>query len=150
MGTTKSTINTTHSEIGFKVKHLMFTNVSAIFETYEATITTEEDDFTKSSIKFSTDVASIIINNADRDNHLKSEDFFDADKNPKLTFSSSSSSLNKSENDYELMGELTLNGISKTVKLEAEISDLMKDPWGNTKIGLNIFGEINRKNWGLT
>lgn len=148
MGTTKWTIDPTHSEIGFKVKHMMFTNVSGLFETYEATITTEDDDFTKSSIAFTADVASINTNNADRDNHLKSADFFDADNNPKLTFTSTS--LTNTASGFELTGELALNGVSKTVKLETEISDLMKDPWGNTKIGLNISGEINRKDWGLT
>jgi polyisoprenoid-binding protein YceI len=148
MGTTKWTIDPTHSEIGFKVKHMMFTNVSGLFETYEATITTEDDDFTKSSIAFTADVASINTNNVDRDNHLKSADFFDADNNPKLTFTSTS--LTNTGSGFELTGELALNGVSKTVKLETEISDLMKDPWGNTKIGLNISGEINRKDWGLT
>jgi polyisoprenoid-binding protein YceI len=148
MGTTKWTIDPTHSEIGFKVKHMMFTNVSGLFETYEVTITTEDDDFTKSSIAFTADVASINTNNVDRDNHLKSADFFDADNNPKLTFTSTS--LTNTGSGFELTGELALNGVSKTVKLETEISDLMKDPWGNTKIGLNISGEINRKDWGLT
>ena len=148
MGTTKWTIDPTHSEIGFKVKHMMFTNVSGLFETYEATITTEDDDFTKSAIAFSADVGSINTNNVDRDNHLRSAVFFDADNHPKLTFTSSS--LNKGTNGLELTGELSLNGVTKTVKLEAEISDLMKDPWGNTKIGFNIYGEIHRKDWGLT
>lgn len=147
MATTKWAIDPTHSEIGFKVKHMMFTNVSGMFETYEATITTEDDDFTKSTIEFSADVASVNTNNADRDKHLRSADFFDADNNPKLTFVSSS--LIKNGDDYELTGELTLNGVTKTVKLETEVSDLMKDPWGNTKIGLNISGKINRKNWNL-
>ena len=148
MSTTKWSIDPTHSEIGFKVKHMMFTNVSGKFTTYEATITTEDDDFTKSNIHFSADIASIDTNNADRDNHLKSADFFDADNNPKLTFVSSS--LVKSGDDYELTGELSLHGITKTVKLETEISGELKDPWGNTKVALNINGKINRKDWGLT
>ena len=147
MATIKWVIDPTHSEIGFKVKHMMFTNVSGRFETYEAKITTEDNDFTKSSIEFSANIDSINTNNSDRDNHLKSADFFDAEKNPKLTFVSSS--LVKSGNDYELIGELTLHGITKTVKLETELSGLLKDPWGNTKVGLNISGKINRKDWGL-
>ncbi len=147
MATIRWVIDPTHSEIGFKVKHMMFTNVSGRFETYEAKITTEDNDFTKSSIEFSANIDSINTNNSDRDNHLKSADFFDAEKNPKLTFVSSS--LVKSGNDYELIGELTLHGITKTVKLETELSGLLKDPWGNTKVGLNIFGKINRKDWGL-
>lgn len=147
MATTKWAIDPTHSEIGFKVKHMMFTNVSGKFETYEATITTEDDDFTKSAIEFSANIDSINTNNSDRDNHLKSADFFDAEKNPKLTFVSSS--FAKAGDDYELTGELTLHGVTKTVKLATEFSGLMKDPWGNTKVGLNIVGKINRKDWGL-
>ena len=148
MPTTKWAIDPTHSEVGFKVKHMMFTNVSGKFTTYDATITTEGDDFTKSKINFAADIASIDTNNTDRDNHLKSADFFDADNNPKLTFVSSS--LAKSGDDYELTGELSLHGITKTVKLEAEVSGELKDPWGNTKVALNLNGKINRKDWGLT
>ena len=148
MATTKWTIDPTHSEVGFKVKHMMFTNVSGQFDTYDATITTEDFDFTTSKIEFSADIDSINTGNSDRDNHLKSADFFDAEKNPKLTFVSSS--LVKKGDDYELTGELTVNGITKTVKLETEVSGLLKDPWGNTKVGLNATGKINRTDFGLT
>lgn len=148
MATTKWAIDPTHSEIGFKVKHMMFTNVSGKFESYDATITTEDNDFTQSAIHFSADVASINTNNTDRDNHLKSADFFDADNHPKLTFVSSSFTKIDDEN-YELTGDLSLRGVTKTVKLATELSGIMKDPWGNTKIGLNISGKINRKDWGL-
>ena len=148
MATTKWTIDPTHSEVGFKVKHMMFTNVSGQFETYDATITTEEDDFTKATIEFSAHIDSINTGNSDRDNHLKSADFFDAEKNPKLTFVSNS--LVKKGDAYEITGELTLHGITKTVKLETEVSGLLKDPWGNTKVGLNATGKINRTDFGLT
>ena len=148
MATTKWTIDPTHSEVGFKVKHMMFTNVSGQFDTYNATITTEDFDFTTSKIEFSADIDSINTGNSDRDNHLKSADFFDAEKNPKLTFVSSS--LVKKGDDHELTGELTINGITKTVKLDTEVSGLLKDPWGNTKVGLNATGKINRTDFGLT
>lgn len=147
MATTKWSIDSTHSEVGFKVKHMMFTNVSGKFKTYDAEITTEDDDFTKSEISFSADINSIDTNNTDRDNHLKSADFFDAENHPKLTFKSLS--LTKSGDEYQLTGELTLHGITKTVKLDAEVSGLLKDPWGNTKVAMNISGKINRKDWGL-
>lgn len=147
MATTKWSIDPTHSEVGFKVKHMMFTNVSGKFKTYDAEITTEDDDFTKSEISFSADINSIDTNNTDRDNHLKSADFFDAENHPKLTFKSSS--LTKSGDEYQLTGELSLHGITKTVKLDAEVSGLLKDPWGNTKVAMNISGKINRKDWGL-
>ncbi len=147
MATTKWTIDPTHSEIGFKVKHMMFTNVSGKFKTYEATINTEDDNFENASIEFSADIDSIDTNNADRDNHLKSADFFDAENHPKLTFKATS--FTKSGDDYELTGDLSLRGVTKSVKLQTEFSGLMTDPWGNTKAGLNISGKINRKDWGL-
>jgi polyisoprenoid-binding protein YceI len=148
MATTKWAIDPTHSEIGFKVKHMMFTNVSGIFGTYDATIETEGDNFENASIEFSAEINSISTNNADRDNHLKSGDFFDAENNPKLTFKATS--FTKNGGDYELSGDLSFRGVTKSVKLSAEFSGLMKDPWGNTKAGLNISGKINRKDWGLT
>jgi polyisoprenoid-binding protein YceI len=147
MATTKWTIDPTHSEIGFKVKHMMFTNVSGKFNAYDADIATENDDFTNSKIHFSADINSIDTNNSDRDNHLKSADFFDAENHPKLEFVSTG--LSKSGDDYQLTGDLSLHGVTKPVKLDAEVSGLLKDPWGNTKVALNINGKINRKDWGL-
>jgi polyisoprenoid-binding protein YceI len=148
MATTKWAIDPTHSEIGFKVKHMMFTNVSGKFGTYDATIVTDDDNFENASIEFSADINSIDTNNADRDNHLKSADFFDGDKHPKLTFKASSFTK-KDGHNYELTGDLSIKGVTKTVKFPVEFSGLMKDPWGNTKAGLNIDGKINRKDWGL-
>jgi polyisoprenoid-binding protein YceI len=148
MATTKWSIDPTHSEIGFKVKHMMFTNVSGKFGAYDASITTEGNDFENAAIEFSGDIASIDTANADRDNHLKSADFFDADNNPKLTFKASS--FQKiDDSDYELAGDLNIKGVSKAVKFPVEFSGIMTDPWGNTKVGLSIEGKINRKDWGL-
>lgn len=125
----------------------MFTNVSGKFGIYDATIATEDDNFENAVIEFSADIDSINTNNTDRDNHLKSGDFFDAENHPKLTFKASS--FAKDGGDYELTGDLTLRGVTKSVKFPVEFSGLMKDPWGNTKAGLNISGKINRKDWGL-
>ena len=147
MSTTRWAIDPTHSSVGFKVKHMMFTNVKGNFEKYEATIISEEDDFTNATIEFSADIDSINTNNADRDTHLKSGDFFDAENHPKLTFKASS--FTKSGDDYEIAGDLSMRGVTKFVKFPAEFSGLMTDPWGNTKAGLNISGKINRKDWGL-
>ena len=147
MSTTRWAIDPTHSSVGFKVKHMMFTNVKGNFEKYEATIISEEDDFTNASIEFSADINSINTNNVDRDTHLKSGDFFDAENHPKLTFKASS--FTKSGDDYEIAGDLSMRGVTKFVKFPAEFSGLMTDPWGNTKAGLNISGKINRKDWGL-
>ena len=147
MSTTKWAIDPTHSSVGFKVKHMMFTNVKGNFEKYEATIISDGDDFTNASIEFSADINSINTNNVDRDTHLKSGDFFDAENHPKLTFKASS--FTKSGDDYEIAGDLSMRGVTKFVKFPAEFSGLMTDPWGNTKAGLNISGKINRKDWGL-
>ena len=147
MATTKWAIDPTHSEIGFKVKHMMFTNVSGTFAAYDATITTEEDNFENANFEFSANIDSISTNNLDRDNHLKSGDFFDADNFPKLTFKASS--FTKDGDDYEITGDLSIKEVTKPVKFPVEFSGLMKDPWGNTKAGLNIYGKINRKDWGL-
>lgn len=148
MATTKWAIDPTHSEIGFKVKHMMFTNVSGNFEKYEATFTTEDDTFENAAIEFSADINSINTRNADRDNHLKSADFFDVENHPKLTFKASSFTKVDDEN-YELAGDLEIRGTKKFVKFPVEFSGLMTDPWGNTKAGLIISGKINRKDWGL-
>lgn len=147
MSTTKWAIDPTHSSIGFVVKHMMFTKVRGNFEKYDATIISDETDFSHATIEFSADIDSINTNNADRDKHLKSADFFDAEKNPKLTFKASS--FTKAGDDYEIAGDLSMNGVTKFVKLPAEFSGMMTDPWGNTKAGLNISGKINRKDWGL-
>ncbi len=142
-------IDPTHSEIGFKVKHMMFTNVSGKFNTFTAIIENEDNQFETSTIHFEAEINSIDTNNADRDNHLKSADFFDAGKFPKLSFKSSA--VKKiSESEFEIEGELTVKDVTKTITLATEYSGLMLDPWGNTKAGLSIAGKINRKEFGLT
>lgn len=143
----KWTIDSAHSEIGFKVKHMMFTNVKGHFNDYSAAIDFN-DDLKDANLQFEAKINSITTNNADRDNHLKSPDFFDMDQYPTLNFKSTK--IEGNGNDYEITGDLTIKGITKPVKLNAEFSGLMTDPWGNTKIGLNIDGKINRKDFGLT
>lgn len=148
MSTTKWSIDPTHSEIGFKVKHMMFTNVSGSFQKFDATIETEGDNFETAKIDFTGDIDSITTGNTDRDTHLLSPDFFDAAQYPKISFESNS--FKKiDEGDYELTGNLTLHGVTKPVTLTTEFGGLMKDPWGNTKAGFSITGKINRKDWGL-
>ena len=146
---TKWAIDPTHTEIGFKVKHMMFTNVSGKIATYTATIATDGDNFSNAVIDFTADTDSITTGNADRDAHLLSPDFFDATQFPKLNFTATS--LTKVDDaEFELTGNLTIHGVTKTVKLAAEFGGLMKDPWGNIKAGFNISGKINRKDFGLT
>jgi polyisoprenoid-binding protein YceI len=142
-------IDPTHSEIGFKVKHMMFTNVSGKFNSVEATIENEDDNFETSIINFSAEVHSVDTNNQDRDNHLKSADFFDVENFPKLSFVSTG--IRKvNDDEYKITGDLTIKDVTKNVTLATEYSGTMKDPWGNTKIGLSINGNINRKDFGLT
>ena len=142
-------IDPTHSEIGFKVKHMMFTNVSGKFNAFSSSIENEDEQFETSKINFSAEVNSVDTNNTDRDNHLRSADFFDADNYPSLSFVSTS--IKKiDEGEYQISGDLTIKDVTKNIVLETEYSGLMKDPWGNTKIGLSITGKINRKEFGLT
>lgn len=148
MSATKWVIDPTHSEIGFKVKHMMFTNVSGKFERFESEIETEGDDFQNAAIRFSADAGSVSTGNADRDKHLASADFFDAEKFPKVTFTASGLTK-KSGDDYTLTGDLSLHGVTRPVTLDVEFGGLQKDPWGNTKAGFSITGKINRKDWGL-
>ena len=142
-------IDPTHSEIGFKVKHMMFTNVSGKFNLFDAEIQNEEEQFDTSAITFSAEVNSINTGNDDRDNHLRSGDFFDVENFGKLTFKSTS--VRKiNEGQYEINGDLTIKDVTKNITLDTEYSGQMKDPWGNTKIGLSLSGKINRKDFGLS
>lgn len=127
----------------------MFTNVSGKIAKYDAAIETGGDDFAGASIDFTGDVDSITTANADRDAHLLSPDFFDAAQFPKLNFKATEF-LKLDAGDFELTGDLTLHGVTKSVKFPVEFGGLMKDPWGNIKAGFNITGKINRKDWGLT
>lgn len=148
MSTTKWAIDPTHSEIGFKVKHMMFTTISGKFSKFEASIESKNDSFENAKIEFTGAIDSISTGNTDRDTHLLSPDFFDAAQFPEIQFKASSfSQIN--EGEYELVGDLTMHGVTKSVKLPAEFSGLMKDPWGNTKLAFSLEGKINRKDWGL-
>ncbi|MFV8370340.1 YceI family protein [Flavobacterium sp. LB2R40] len=148
MSSTKWVIDPTHSEIGFKVKHMMFTNVSGKFSKFDATIESEDINFENAKIEFTGAIDSITTGNADRDTHLLSPDFFDAAQFPEIKFSATSFTKIK-EGEYELVGDLTLHGVTKSVKLATEYGGLLKDPWGNTKMALALEGKINRKDWGL-
>ncbi|PZR22777.1 MAG: hypothetical protein DI539_04600 [Flavobacterium psychrophilum] len=149
MSTTKWSVDPTHSEIGFKVKHMMFTNVSGQFTKFTAEAATNGDSFEGASFSFSGDIDSVSTGNADRDGHLLSPDFFDAAQFPKITFESTAFNK-KNEGEYTLNGNLSLHGETKPVSLDVEFGGIAKDPWGNTKAGFTITGKINRKDFGLT
>jgi polyisoprenoid-binding protein YceI len=148
MTTTKWKLDPTHSEIGFKVKHMMITNVSGSFKKFDATAETSGDDFGTAKIQFTADVDSITTANDDRDNHLKSADFFDATTHPKLTFVSTRTEKIDDEN-YVVHGDLTIRDVTKPMKLNVEFGGIGKDPWGNQKAGFTISGKINRTDYKL-
>lgn len=144
MATTKWSIDPTHTDIQFKVKHLMITTVTGSFGEFSGDATTEGDDFEGASVNFTAQIASITTNNEQRDAHLKSADFFDVEKNPTLTF------VGKELKDGKLTGDITMHGITKTITLGAEFLGIAKDPWGNIKAGFELEGKIKRSDFGLT
>jgi polyisoprenoid-binding protein YceI len=150
MGTkTKWVIDPVHSEIAFKVKHLMITNIKGVFKEFEASIYTTGDDFMTAEVDFWMNPASVDTGSADRDAHLKSADFFDVENHKEITFTANT--IEKVDNDgsYELYGDLTIKGLTKRIKLDVEFGGVVKDPWGNEKAGFSINGKINRKDWEL-
>jgi polyisoprenoid-binding protein YceI len=148
METTKWTIDPSHSEIQFKVKHMMITTVTGSFKEFSSEVESLGDDFSTAKIKFQAATASVFTNSDQRDEHLRSADFFDAEKYPELKFESTS--LEKVDDEsFTLNGNLTIRDITKPVKLDVEVGGIGKDPWGNLKAGFSLTGKINRKEWGL-
>ena len=141
-------LDPTHSEITFKVKHLMITNIKGEFRTFSASISSSSADFTSAKASANIDVNSIFTNNNDRDGHLKSADFFDVENNPAITFTSTGFAKSSGSN-FILTGVLTIKGVAKEVQLDVEFAGINKDPWGNEKAGFTLEGKINRKDWGL-
>ena len=139
----KWTLDPAHSEVGFKIKHLMISNVKGNFKTFTIEAESASDDFKDAKVHFTADVASINTGNEQRDGHLKTADFFDAEKHPKITFESTHYAGDKLE------GNLTIASITKPVTLHVEFGGVVKDPYGNIKAGFAITGKINRKDWGM-
>ncbi|HEY3369906.1 MAG TPA: YceI family protein [Prolixibacteraceae bacterium] len=146
---TKWSIDPVHSEIGFKVKHLMITNVRGTFKEFDASIYTTGEDFMTSEIDFWMNPASVDTGDADRDAHLKSADFFDVENYKQIHFLGNTYEKVDNDGSYELYGELTIKDVTRQIKLDVEFGGVMKDPWGNHKAGFTINGKIKRKDWGL-
>lgn len=142
-------IDPMHSEITFKVKHLMITNVTGSFQQFDATMEANAEDFSDAKINFEADINSISTSNEQRDTHLKSDDFFSAEQFPKLSFTSTSFT-HKGGSDYVLNGDLTIKGNTKPVSLNVEFGGRMTDFYGQDKAGFEISGKINRSEFGLT
>jgi polyisoprenoid-binding protein YceI len=149
MAKVKWTIDPAHSEVEFKVKHLMITNVKGNFEKYDADIETEDNDFMSAKVFFTADIASVTTGNADRDAHIKSDDFFNANEYPQLKFVATGYEDVDHDGSYELYGDLTIRDVTQKVKLDVEYGGPIRDQWGNTRAGFNINGKISRKSYGL-
>jgi len=143
------TIDPAHSEVQFKVKHLVISTVTGSFDRFSGQLETSSDDFTPATINFEAEVDSINTNNADRDNHLKSADFFDAANHPKISFVSESFEKT-GESTYKLTGNFTMRGTTKKITLDVEHGGVMTDPYGNTKAGFELQGKVSRKEFGLS
>lgn len=148
MNNTKWALDATHSEVQFKVKHLVISTTSGTFKMFEGELSTNGDDFENGSVSFAIDANSIDTNNEQRDGHLKSADFFDTENFPKMTFQSTSFTK-KEGSDYILKGDLTIKGITKAIELAVEFGGVVVDPWGQTKAGFEVSGKINRTAYGL-
>ena len=143
-------IDPAHSEIQFKVRHLMVTNVTGYFRKFDLSVETENDDFnTAKKIEFTADLDSIETNNEQRNTHLKSDDFFNAEKFKQLKFVSNDYSSD-GDDEATLSGELTIRDITKPIKLKVEYGGIVVDPYGQTKAGFTVTGKISRKEFGLT
>lgn len=143
------TIDNTHTEIGFKIKHLVISTVSGKFTSFEGKLEGEPENLTQAQISFTANIDSITTGNEQRDGHLKSADFFDAANHPKLTFTSTSIE-NKNGTDYKVTGDLTIRGTTKPITLNVDFGGIQNNLYGQTVAGFEITGKINRQEYGLT
>ena len=137
-----------HSEVTFKVRHMMITNVSGTFENSNGTMHSSSPDFTDAELHFEAEVASVNTRNSQRDEHLRTNDFFDAATHPKLVFDSTK--MEKvGDKDYQLHGEISIRGVKKPIKLTVSYTGLVVDPWGLTRAGFELAGSVMRSDFGL-
>lgn len=142
-------LDPTHSELNFKVRHLMISNVKGAFRDFSATLESMGDDFNHATVKAMVKTDSIFTNNTDRDNHLRSADFFDAAQFPEITFEGREF-RQKGEEEFELTGVLNMHGVTKEITLDVEFGGIQQDGYGQTKVGFSFKGKINRADFGLT
>ena len=141
-------IDPAHSEIQFKVRHLVISTVTGHFKNFDATVETDGEDLENAKIYFEAETNSIETNNEQRNNHLRSDDFFNAEKYPKLTFTSTSFKRT-GDDEYKLTGDLTIRDVTKSITLDVVHGGTIQDPYGQTKAGFEISGKINRKDFKL-
>lgn len=141
-------IDPSHSEVHFKIKHLMISTVTGTLGKFEGSVKTSSEDFSDAKVVFSGDANTITTGDEGRDGHLKSQDFFETEAHPTINFESTRFEKT-GDGAFNVHGNLTIKGISNPVVLAAEFSGIAKDPWGNVKAGFSIDGKINRKDWNL-
>lgn len=138
----------THSKIGFSVDYMLLTDVDGFFKKFDGSVTTAKEDFVDALVSFTIEAGSVDTDEPKRDEHLRGEDFFYTQKFPNFTFKSTS--MKKvSGNNYKLVGNLTMRGVTKSVTLNGTFGGVKKDPWGNTKAGFKLTGKVNRKDYGI-
>ncbi|MGN6163346.1 MAG: YceI family protein [Flavisolibacter sp.] len=142
-------IDPAHSEIQFKVKHLMITTVTGYFRKFDLDVETQTEDFNSASrIEFTADIDSIDTNNQQRDQHLKSADFFSGEEHRQLKFVGKK--YEGSGEEAKLTGDLTIRGVTKPITVNVEFGGIVVDPYGQTKAGFTVTGKLSRKEFGLT
>ncbi|WP_047982988.1 YceI family protein [Ornithinibacillus californiensis] len=141
-------IDKSHSSLEFTVKHMMISKVKGVFNEFDATVEADVNDLTDAAVEFSVDLKSIDTRNEDRDNHLRSNDFFDIENHPKMTFVATDIKK-KSDNEYDVVGDLSLRGVTKPVTFDLTMEGVHKDPWGNEVAGFSGSTKLNRKDFGL-
>lgn len=149
MANTKWQIDAAHSHVTFTVKHMMISKVRGSFGKFNAEVEADPENLSSASLKFTIDVNSIDTDSEDRDNHLRSADFFDTENHPEITFVSTSIQPD-GDDEYKVTGDLTIKGETKSVTLEAEYEGRAKNPWGQEVVAFSVDGKINRKDFGLT
>lgn len=149
MTNTKWALDPAHSSVDFSVKHMMIAKVKGSFKAFNATIEANPTDLTSANIHFNIDLASVDTRNEDRDNHLRSGDFFDVENHPSMTFTSTKISKT-GEGEYYVTGDLNLHGVTRSETFAVTFEGTGKDPWGNEKVGFNAEGKIKRSDYGLT
>lgn len=149
MAKVKWIIDPAHSNLDFSVRHMMIAKVKGAFESFDAEIVADPEDLTTAEILVTIDPASINTRNNDRDQHLRSADFFDVENYPKMTFKATNI-VKKADGEYELTGDLTIRGVTRSETFTVTYEGTGKDPWGNEKVGFSGFGSINRSDYGLT
>jgi polyisoprenoid-binding protein YceI len=149
MTTTKWALDPAHSSVDFSVRHMMIAKVKGSFNSFSASIDADPTDLTTANIAFNVDLASVDTRSEDRDNHLRSADFFDVENHPSMTFTSTNI-VKTGEGDYDVTGDLTIRGVTRPETFAVTFEGTGKDPWGNEKVGFNAEGKIKRSEYGLT